>query len=148
MVASSLTRCASIDKRYAKAVQEIDKMAKAQIFTNNVKTIASALGQFNADKNLEQLIKFAIEIKPSNKVTTKTTFESPPIKEPVPSFNEQMQHTIQLTLQKLLHVGGLSEMLDLCNKLAPADVWIMHSHSLPTDKYINELVKKYSSTGI
>lgn len=44
-----------------------------------------------------------------------------------------------------MHVGDLKEMLQLAEELMLPDVWILHSHFMPSQSRIKELAKQYSS---
>ena len=44
-----------------------------------------------------------------------------------------------------MHVGDVKEMLHMAEELAPPDVWILHSHFIPSNSHIKELAKQYSS---
>ena len=45
-----------------------------------------------------------------------------------------------------MHIGDLSEMIELINKLKEPDVWIFHSFQMPPEDRLITIAKQYSNS--
>ena len=50
-------------------------MAKSQIFTTNIKTIATAIGTYYEDRDLHKLIELVLEMKPNRRLQLRRLFQ-------------------------------------------------------------------------
>ena len=122
-------------------------MANRLSFTNHTKTVGTALSTFKQNHNLDTLINTIIELKPLSKIpSSKPVSSSPSTTITLPPLEASIQTKIANALQKLMHLGEISQMIQLAENLSPPDVWIFHSHQMPTDSKLQILAKSYSKT--